>query len=72
LPPAFDLCYDAAMELQKDRRLVHISSRAGKFKLEFYLTFEDDPGYKELVGAALVPNKAAAVKKAEAWLDGAA
>ena len=51
---------------------MHISSRAGKFKLEFYLTFEDDPGYKELVGAALVPNKAAAVKKAEAWLDGAA
>jgi len=62
----------AAMELHKDRRLVHISQRAGKFKLEFYLTFEDDPGYRELVRADLAPNHQAALKKAEAWLDGAA
>lgn len=49
------------------RREVVITERAGKFKLEFFLRFDDDDGYRESVGGGLEHTRTAALKKAEAW-----
>ena len=49
------------------RREVVITERAGKFKLEFFLRFDDDDGYRESVGGALEHTLTAAMKKAQAW-----
>lgn len=50
------------------RREVVITERAGKFKLEYFLLFDDDAGYRESVGGGLEHTKSAAQKKAASWV----
>lgn len=52
------------------RREVVITERAGKFKLDFYLLFSDDPKHKENVGGGLSTSLAAAERRAHAWASG--
>lgn len=55
----------STIEVEHKRRLAVITPRAGKFKLEYYLTFED--GTRENVGGGLEYSEPAAIKRAESW-----
>lgn len=57
------------MEIAHGRRVAVITERAGKFTLEFFLTFPDDPGYRESMGGAIAPTMDAAIRRAKSWVN---
>lgn len=57
------------MNLIKNRRHAVITECAGKYMVQMYLTFPDEPDYKELIDAFLAPSKPAAIRRAEGWVE---
>lgn len=53
------------------RREAVITERAGKFKIEFFLLFDDDPSLRENVGGDLKTSRQAAEQRARSWVHGA-
>lgn len=56
------------MEIAHGRRVAVITERAGKFTLEFFLTFPDEPCYRESMGGGVEPTLVKARKRAESWV----
>lgn len=54
--------------IEQGRRVAEITERAGKYTLEFFLTFPDEPGYRENMGGAIAFTMDAAIRRAKSWV----